>query len=562
MDDQSFLPHHAGYHKWQARWIPEERIVEIPKPDPTPKNQEALLVPVEYWDQVIEAAVRAAYPGLDSDSVPVVQLMRMNLGGDGGMLALVEARQERTTFSTNLPFSPALLVTNAIDFWDTEEYAQVVDDEKRYRRQLHRLNQGSDLMNAGDEFDLGLPDELPAPGIKVRILDRRPVPRPEGVVQVFHTRVTRAEAPAIDLGFTRLDPYWKNPDLWLDHPDPGQETPVIWPDGEPLHQGDKIHVPPAGRPDNQPEPHWVVARVHNYGVVAAEKVRVDFAVCRPPGAGDRGNFERFDTKELPRIEPGEALPVIATWLVYPEEKGHTCLRATIVDSKIPEDAGTGIALASEDVILANSEAIKNLDEHQQLSASPYEPVEFEFSVNNERPTPQVAYLQPEGLPLGTRLAISPPEQTIKPNSTALFKCRLETDHEVIDAGCRSDTDFTILAWRMTNETSVPWGGVQYRIRPRKKTKTTLEGGWMGTDCGLKGRVEPDPGDGEVRLRINFNNVPARWQAVPLGPGGTYALPLIPPAGATVLHAEAVYRGSRLFGSSQSAPLTLMPYVVK
>jgi len=562
MDDQGNFPHHCGYHKSQTQWIPEGRIAEVPKPDPGVKVKEALLVPVEFWDDGMVAAVRTAYPGVDATQVPVSQLMRMNLGGDGGMTDYVEARQATSNFSLNLPHSPALLVTNAVLYWDTREYAKVVGDEKRYRRECHLLNEGHELRNPGDEFDLGLPDELPAPGIKVRILDRKTVPRPAGNVEVFHVRVTREESPAIDLGFTQLDPYWKNPDLWLDHADPGQTSPHIWPEGEPLHQGDKIHVPPADRPDGQPEPHWVVARVRNYGVVAAEKVRVDFAICRPPGQGDRGNFQRFESVIVSRLEAGEVRPVVATWNVDANEKGHTCLRATIADYKIPEDAGTGIALGSEDVKLANSEAIKNLDQHEALSASPYEPVTFEFSVNNERPTAQRAYLQPERLPMGMRLAVSPPEQSIAPNSTAIFKCRLELDSEVIDTGCRSDSEFTILAWRMTAETSVRWGGVTYRIRPRKKTTTTLSGGWMGASAGLNGRVDPDPGGGEVRLRINFDNVPARWQAVPLNAGGTFQLDLMPPAGAKELDAEAVYRGSRDLSSSQSAPVRVFPYVVK
>ena len=560
MDNESEFPHHAGYHKWQAGWIPEQRIVEVPKPDAGPTQAEALLVPVEFWDNGMEAAVRGVYAGVN---VPVAQLMRMNLGGDGGMFDLVEARQATKNFSLHLPHSPALLVTNALVPWDDKQYGQIVGDEQRYRRELHLLNVGHELQTAGNEFDLGWPDELAAKGIEVRILDRKTVPRPEGNVEVFHVRVTREQAPSIDLGFTISDPYYKNPDLWLDHPDPGQTSPTIWPEGEPTHQGDKIHVPPAGRQQEpKTEKHWVVARVHNYGPVDALKVRVDFAICRPPGMGDRSHFVRFDTKTIPKIPAGAVIPVVAEWEVDANEKGHTCLRATIVDSEPPEDAGTGIVLASDNVRLANSEAMKNLDEHIPLNASPYEPVDFECSVNNEGHRPQIAYLQPEGLSEGMRLTISPPEQVVPPRSTVIFNCRLELDERVIQASCRSDSEFTILAWRMTEETSVRWGGVQYRVRPRRKTVTSVSGGWASKSVGVNGRVDPDPGGGEVRLRINFDNVPARWQAVPLGPGGTFQLALTPPAGALELHVEAVYRGSRYFGPSNSPPVTIRPYVVK
>jgi hypothetical protein len=243
------------------------------------------------------------------------------------------------------------------------------------------------------------------------------------------------------------------------------------------------------------------------------------------------------------------------------ESGHTCLRATIADYKIPEDAGTGIALASDDVVKANSEAIKNLDDHVELKSSPYEPDSFQFSVNNEGHRPEIAYIQPEGLPDGMRLTVSPPQQVVPPRSTVMFNCRLELDERIVDANCRSDTEFTILAWRMTPETSERWGGVTYRIRPRRKTTTSVSGGWY-SDVGVNGRVDPDPDGGEVRLRINFNNLPARWQAVPLAPGGTFQLALAIPAGATQLDVEAVYRGSRYFGPSKSAPVTIRPYVIK
>lgn len=112
MDRQPQMPHHAGYHKWQAEWITVAGIVDVPKPaHNAPTRAEALLVPVEYWDPGMEAAVRAAYPGVGAK---VAQLMRIDLGGDMGMFDIVEARQRGKDFSQHLPATPFLLVTNAI----------------------------------------------------------------------------------------------------------------------------------------------------------------------------------------------------------------------------------------------------------------------------------------------------------------------------------------------------------------------------------------------------------------------------------------------------------------
>jgi hypothetical protein len=556
MGHESNFPHHAAYHKWQAGWIPESRILDVPKPDPIgPINREALLVPNEFWDDGMEAAVKAAYGGSD---LPVVQLIRMDLGGDGGMFNLVEARQKGSKFSQFLPAQPALLVTNAIEPWDDTRYA--LND--RYRRELQLLNTGLDLTAVGTTFNLGAAPVLPARGITVKIQEIRDVPRPSGVVKVFHVMASREKADYVDLGFTSADPYYKNPDVWLDWPgdNPGGSGPEAhrsYPEGMPIDQGETIQVPKEGV-----EPHWMVARVRNYGTVRAEQVKLEYFICQPPGAGDRGNFQLMRSPVVPVIQPGIPLEVPANWDVYPTDGGHSCLLVQIADYTIPRDTN-GIALGSDDVFKANNHAQKNFDQFVAAKHSPYEPVEFDYSVNNDGVFDEVAYLDPLYLPYGMKLTVSPVRRRIKPKETAIFHLKLELDDQVIDAGCRNDHEFTLVTWRETGESVERWGAVHYKIRPRLATKTTISGGWYNNNASVSGAVSPDPGAGTVlRVRINFNNQKAYWTTVTLTAGGTYKMNLAVPAEAASLQAEAMFEGNTLLAPSRSDPVTVSPYVIK
>lgn len=556
MANHPLRPHHAGYHKWQAGWIPDARILDVPKPDPVgPINREALLVPNEYWDDGMEAAVRAAYGG---SGLPVAQLIRMDLGGDGGMFDLVEARQKGTQFSQSLPAQPALLVTNAIEPWDDTRYA--LND--RYRRELQLLNTGFDLTTVGANFNLGAAPVLPAKGITLQILDIRDVSRPSGVVKVFHVIATREKADYVDLGFSSADPYYMNPDLWLDWPgdNPGGTGPEAhrsYPEGQPVDQGEPIQVPREGV-----EPHWMVARVRNYGTVRAENVKLDYFICQPPGAGDRGNFQLVRSAVAPVVQPGTPLEVPADWDVHPTDQGHSCLLVQIADYTIPRDSD-GIALGSDDVFKANNHAQKNFDQFVAAKHSPYELVEFDYSVNNDGVFDEVANLDPLYLPHGMKLTVSPVRRMIKPKETAIFHLKLELDDQVIDAGCLNDHEFTLVTWRETGESVERWGAVHYKIRPRLGTKTTVTGSWYDNSVGIAGAVSPDPGAGTViRVRINFNNQKARWVPATLAAGGTYSLNLVAPAGAASLDTEAMFEGNTLLAPSRSNPVTVRPYVIK
>jgi hypothetical protein len=541
-------PHHCGYHKQEAGWITSDRVITIPPADPmAPSTTEALLIPIELWDNNYPADARAAF-GADP-SMPVVQLVQLDLGGDEAVYDLIEARQKGVQFSQQLPTTPGIIMTNALEPYDDQRYAF----NGNYRRELQLLNPDNILQNPGDSFDLGKAPALPAAGITVTVIDRKLVRD----ANVFHVKVDRKNTAFIDLYFSSADPYYKNPDLYVDwagdNPSKKPEDHDTYPLGQPTDQGDDVRIPPQGT-----ELHWIVARIRNRGGVQAEQVKLDYRMCVPPGGGDRsGNFQLMGSVTLDQVPSGD-VPVFGVfeWDVPAGFGGHTCLAVEVADYKIPRDSD-GTALATADVWLANNHAQKNVDHFVPLQHSPYAPTEFLYSVHNDAPRVEYAYLEPDGLPYGMKLTVTPRGQFVNPKTSVLFRCTLELDDTIIDAGCRSDRQFRLVTWRREAESTTRWGGVQYKVSPRKGVAVTLSGWWnYGNTVHLDGKIAPDPGGGTVRLWLAFSGVDAVWIPVAAGTGGTFAWDGTSPAGSTTLNAVARFEGNATYGPAESPMVTI------
>ena len=562
MDHHEPLPHHCGYHKWQAGWIPDDRVLTLPpSPAGETKTYEALLVPVEYWpkDAGFPGQVSAAFG--NPDKVPVVQLVQLDIGGDADVFDLIEARQKGRTdglppkFSQSLPAQPAVLVTNCTIWWDENRYAF----NERYRAPVHPLHGPKQLQNPGDSFDLAKAVELPEKGIVTTVVDRKTV---QGI-EVFRVKVERSNAAFIDLYFSSSNPYYRNPDLWVDWTGdngPGGRTSSAdpkdvhnYPLGQPVDQGEAVVTPPSGE-----ELHWMVARLRNRGGVPAELVKLNFSVNEPSGGGDHGNFKIKSSVTLPQVpptKPDQPMIVPGEWKVPADLKRHTCIMVEVADWKIPRDSD-GAALASNDSWEKNNRAQKNVDVVGPRSSSPYAPVHFDFSVNNSARWPEVAYLEPDGLPEGMRLTVVPDRRTIAAGETAIFRCTLELDDLMVDASCHGDRDFRIVVWRVDDHSAMRWGGVQYKVRPRKGTAADLHGGWDYADSvELTGAVSPDPGGGFVRIRLAYDGLDARWVTADLLPGGTFAYREHAPQ-SRVLHTIAVYEGNARWSGCRSPERTV------
>lgn len=562
------VSHHSGYHKWQAGWIPDSRVftIERPKEDEM-LTREVLLVPVEHW-HANDTLIGAARNSFARPDLPVVQLVELALGGDADVFGLIEARQEAAKFSKHLPHNPALLITNCIVWWDKTRYAF----NGRYRAPVHLLHSHlpehagqpffARLQNPGDSFDLAHGRELPVKGIVVSIIARKNV----FGVEIFQVKVERKHSKEfIDLFFTKGNPYYKSPDIWVDWAGdngPGGKASStekkdvhVFPLGQPDHQGEKIQVPDTGE-----ELHWMVARLRNIGNVRAEQVKLNFSICEPPGAGDRGNFKVRDSITINQVPPtGHDKPLIeaSQWLVPAGFKGHTCIMVEVADLKVPLDH-TGAALASDDVMQANNVAQKNVDQIGPKSSSPFEPIEFDFSVNNSAQWPEVAYLEPQGLPYGMALTVTPKRRKIDAGETAIFRCKLELDDRIIDASCRGDHNFRINAWRVDQESSILWGGVEYQVRPRKRSTTDVNGSWYNDDVEITGHVAPGNITGRVRIRLAYTGHHARWVSADLMPGGTFSYKEKAPSNTRELFVIALFEGNKYYSESRSPQRRITP----
>ena len=563
MDHHPGEPHHCGYHKLQSRWIPDGASTEsdygrvfplgLPNADQT-RTWEFLLVPLELWRDSLVASARAAFAV--GANTPVVQLGYIDFGGDGATFGLIEAHQRGAQFSHNLPVpGGGVLITNCISWTLDQRFAT----NNFYRRSVQWLNPANVLHNAGDSFDLAHAPELPVKGMTAEVLETKLV---EGDAQVYRVKVTRKNAEFVDLYFENPPVYYKNPDLWVDWQGDNKPTSrdlnPAFGLGQPTDQGQTVYVPHTGV-----EKHWVVARLRNRGQVKATDVKLNFFYFEPPGAGDGQKpmdvnnlsaYHLIGSTTQPEVPGGNTPQLIQqNWDVPAGFGGHTCLLVQIEDYRIPEDS-SGAALGSDDVWIANNHAQKNVDKFEATKNSPFAPTEFDFSVRNEGVGPEVAYLEPDCLPEGMTLTVTPPMQTIPARSTVRFHCRLELDDAVIEAGCENDQRFRIHAWRQDPESSARWGGVEYEIRPRQRTQATLGGTWDDDNrVVFSGAVSPDPGGGTVRVRVQFGDHAAEWKTTSLHPGGAFSWAGTAPDGTFIAEAVAWFEGNRMFSSARSAP---------
>lgn len=556
--------HFCGWSKWSLGWIADDPdpddnrtiFVDLPLPDDT-LVRDAWLVPVEYWDNAMRTDVRAEVGG----SIEIGQIMKLNLGSDGGVTAFLELRAMGNTFSQQLNPQPTVIATNGLDPASDREWAV----NGLYRRSAHLLNDGTELRVAGDSWDFARGKEFPIKGTIARIMETRTV---RGSIPLWHVRVEREQAEYIDLHFQDHVPGWKSPDIWVDwaadNADPS--VPREYPIGTPIDQGETVRFPSSGT-----EKHYVVARVHNAGNASAEKVEVKWFVCDPPGAGDDGRWDDRGTKEIPLVADGDNELAAFDWDVDAGTNEHQCMRMEIIDWKIPDeiDPATGdtVALASDDVKLQNNNAQQNVFDFEALSGSPFTPITFPFQVHNDRNRIETAALVPEGLPYGSKLTMSPREWPIPPGEARVFNCTLVLDENVIRPGCDNDSGFLLTAWRRGGEADANWGSCFYHIRPRFRTRIELtRGTWFHGRVIVHGLLAPitdTPLDlsqdmplvARIRLQLDAPGDPVVWKAAQIAPDGSFVLDTSEDGGKSLI-AQAWFDRTDRLGSSVSNELQL------
>lgn len=556
--------HFCGWSKWAMGWIADDsdpnvnRTIFVDLPSPTGTSvTEAWLVPVEYWDNAIRNDVRNEVGG----SVAIGQLMKLNLGSDGGVTAFLELRAEGSSFSQNLSPEPTVIATNGLDP-DSDRHWAV---NGLYRRSVHLLNDGTELRAIDDKWDFSTAPEFPVKGCVAEIADIRTV---RGSIPVYRVRVEREQAEFIDLHFQDHVPSWKSPDIWVDWPgdNPDPTIPRVYPVGTPIDQGETVRFPSSGV-----EPHYVVARVHNAGNVRAEEVKVRWFVCDPPGVGDDGRWVNRGTQVISEVGPGANDIAIFDWSVDNSTNVHQCMRMEIIDWTIPNevDPATGdtVALSSDDVKLQNNIAQQNVFDFEALTSSPYPPINFPMQVHNDRIGTEIAALVPNGLPYGSKLTISPREQAIPSGQARVFNCTLELDDTVIRPGCDNDSGFLLTAWRRAEEADEIWGSCFYHIRPRFRTNLELErSSWFHGRVQVHGRLhvltdsainlaDDQPLAARIRMLTDAPEASPNWRVVAIQSDGSFFLDTTIEEAKTMV-VEAWFDRTDRLGSSVSNEITL------
>lgn len=498
MDSHTAANHADGWHKRKAGWLPAGSVIDIGKPpmggtEVTPFT----LTPLEY--------PALDYAGTGTGTHPERQLARIELSPEHWLL--LENRQPGATYSMNLPDDdtgqapPAagaepggLLVTDTVN----------PGSQFLYRSAVTVLNPhgtppaptggfiAARAIENGDTFDPVT--SYPAyDGIEIKVVGTQP--GPPGKPEALLVEVERGPGDYLDL---RIRPWnapdvYGTPDIWIDWPGDGDETYPT--EDPPVGNGNPTHWHPDGAVTNK-----IRVRVHNEGTILAEDVVIRAFVNTPMGMGDKGDFVALPDSAPQDIPAGGFTDFAFDW--SPKSRGHTCIRADILTH----------ASALGELDLSNNRAQENVNDFHPVAGSPYTPIEFEFTVNNDFPDPIEVELRSSGLPPGMDLELERDWMELAPDEERTLRGRLTVDETVIPPlhpqrrECRYR--FNIHAFIRTPDHMLPFGGITIQTTPTKASELVLRGTKpTETESGkpataVTGRLQGDwPADQQVDVVV-------------------------------------------------------------
>jgi hypothetical protein len=568
-------PHFCAYHKIALGWLGvatqwgEQNIdcQVISRPDEGQQvSRRFILAPNEWWDEIDEDQVRSVFGNIPANT-PVTTCVLCDLGGDGIHLASIEARAPRGAFSGSISVDGEpgrVMVIDALDIGSSKRYGRaiadttdlpedVVDSLLRYRRKMHLLTEN---IATGDTFNLGEAPGLPVEGVQITVGAEASVTIDGNSVPVYDCTVDWVGGLAADLGFADNDEEWRSTDICIDYvgdddgnPESGAES---WGDQLPLGAGDKIVIPQNGE-----EPHEVVLRVHNFGSESAFNTEVSLYLRDPGGGGDLDIDEPFDHVTIPEVLPGPH-ETRFPWSVRADQNAHVCWHAVVDRFEIGE--GSSARVIVNDASVSNNWVQQNIFETDVPYASPPEPLEQMFSVSNDGPFVEFAWLIPESLPDGVTLRVRPAELRVPAYSRRNFHLHFEFDEDMTRDACRRDIDVLLRCMRRDGHYEAPWGASLFRLHLRRKTAAHLVGQWLLNTINLSGTIEPPIGVGRISLRLNFEDgEPARWISANLEPGGVFHATFDATGiDAAQAYANAHYRGTVVYAACVSPTVTVRP----
>lgn len=557
--------HFCAYHKLALGWFGEDdRILLSPPPEEVTETTHVVLVPTEWWQSNLADAARAAV-GV-ADDIPVAAAAICDLGNNGGLLNVIEARAPGPEFSQSLDSGSnpgRVTVMNILDYATGGRYGKIIADADtippdvidnffRYRRRLHRLAR---TLQETDIFDFANAPGFPFDGLRLEVVNEDSITVNGTPVPVFHCAITWTGGQAADVGFADNDQEWQSTDIAIDYigndPDNEEFGEDTWPDGEPLGVGNKIVIPSSGA-----EPHRVRVRVRNFGPKTARNVAVSLYLRDPGGGGEMNGEEPYATDiiaELPPVSESGPVDLHFPWDVPADQELHVCWRAEIDSFEIGTGAGAQVVVT--DASPVNNWVQQNIFEADVTYASPPEPLLNRFSVGNDGPFRETARLVPVGLPPGVTLTVRPKKLRIPPFGKRTFSLRFDFDEELTEDPCRRQMDVLLHCLRTVDHDEELWGASLFKIHLRRKTTPAIQGNWYSNNLYLTGQMDPAIGVGSISIRLDFNNgEPATWLQTTLDPGGVFEAEFDTTgiAHESLVLAAAHYRGTSVFAPSVSS----------
>ena len=198
------------------------------------------------------------------------------------------------------------------------------------------------------------------------------------------------------------------------------------------------------------------------------------------GMGDKGNFVPLpDTAPL-AVPAGGFTDFEVDWT--PKSSGHTCIRAEILSH--------GSALGELD--LSNNRAQENVNDFHPTAGSPYEPVDFEFTVNSDFDAPVEVEFAATGLPPGMSLELEEEWFELDPDEERTVRGRLRVDEGVIlplpEAKRRCRYRFNMHAFVRTPDYLLPFGGITIQTHPSYGSEFKLRGAYLETQAAGEGTL--------------------------------------------------------------------------
>jgi len=249
-----------------------------------------------------------------------------------------------------------------------------------------------------------------------------------------------------DMNIRVGDPHWTSPDIWVD-------SQV---DGYDVESGrlpaDRGNDPVAGE-DNR-----IYFTVYNPGPGDAFDVTVSVNVSEPyHTVGGAADFNRFiNQKFYTQINAGGSVTDYVVWRPNPGDDPHSCIKVKIHE-------------VFNDVNDYNNSAQQNVREAQSATASPFEPVVYQFSVTNPYDYYQLFYFRLEGLPIGWTYHFTDKKSRL--SAYERYEGSL-TVYPPEDAQVCTDHDLYVTSWMPKGNTMVPYGGATLQVNLRNRTTLT------------------------------------------------------------------------------------------